>query len=70
MIGWVYVMEPQDYQNWLSGGAADGSLAENGEKLFEQLACANCHKDDGTGRCPSLVGSVRQARCSSPAAAR
>ena len=28
MIGWVYVMEPQDYQNWLSGGAAEGSLAD------------------------------------------
>jgi len=56
MIGWVYVMEPNDYQNWLSGGAAEGSLAENGKKLFEQLACNNCHKEDGTGRCPLLVG--------------
>jgi cytochrome c oxidase subunit 2 len=56
MIGWVYVMEPQDYQTWLSGGATTGSLAENGQKLFQELACANCHKDDGTGRCPKLVG--------------
>ena len=56
MIGWIYVMEPQDYENWLSGGAATGTLAENGAKLFEDLACANCHKPDGTGRCPSLVG--------------
>jgi cytochrome c oxidase subunit 2 len=56
MIGWVYVMEPQDYQSWLSGGASEGSLAENGQKLFTQLACGNCHKADNTGRCPSLVG--------------
>jgi cytochrome c oxidase subunit 2 len=49
-------MEPQDYQTWLSGGAAMGSLAENGQKLFQDLACANCHKDDGSGRCPTLVG--------------
>ena len=35
MIGWIYVMEPQDYQTWLSGGAASGSLAEDGAKLFE-----------------------------------
>jgi cytochrome c oxidase subunit II len=56
MIGWIYVMEPQDYQTWLSGGAAMGSLAENGQKLFQDLACANCHKDDGSGRCPTLVG--------------
>ena len=56
MIGWIYVMEPQDYQNWLSGGAASGSLSENGAKLFQDLACSNCHKADGSGRCPSLVG--------------
>ncbi len=56
MIGWVYVMEPKDYQNWLSGGASEGSMAENGKKLFEQLACSNCHKDDNSGRGPSLVG--------------
>ena len=56
MIGWVYAMEPMDYQNWLSGGAAEGSMAENGKKLFEQLACNNCHKDDNSGRGPALVG--------------
>ncbi len=54
MVGWIYVMEPNDYQTWLSGGATEGSLAENGKKLFEQLACSNCHKDDTTGRCPPL----------------
>src|SRR5215469_12937836 len=56
MIGWVYAMEPQEYQDWLSGGRAMGSLAESGEKLFQSLACANCHHPDGSGRCPTLVG--------------
>jgi len=56
MGGWVYVMEPRDYEAWLSGGTSGGSLAENGQKLFEELACANCHKPDGSGRCPSLTG--------------
>ncbi len=56
MIGSIYVMEPQAYQEWLSGGAATGSLSDEGAKLFESLACANCHKPDGSGRCPSLVG--------------
>jgi len=56
MTGWIYAMEPQDYQAWLSGGRAFGSLAENGEKLFQDLACGNCHKADGSGRCPSLAG--------------
>jgi cytochrome c oxidase subunit 2 len=56
MIGWIYVMEPQDYQSWLSGGSSMGTLAENGAKLFNELACANCHKQDGSGRCPPLMG--------------
>jgi cytochrome c oxidase subunit II len=56
MIGWVHVMKPEDYENWLSGGAAEGTLAQNGQKLFEALACNNCHKVDNSGRCPNLVG--------------
>src|SRR5580658_1442610 len=56
MIGWVYVMEQNDYQQWLNGGAPMGSMAEKGGKLFDDLACSNCHKQDGSGRCPSLVG--------------
>jgi cytochrome c oxidase subunit 2 len=59
MIGWIYVMEPQDYQNWLNGGAAQDSLAQRGERLFQDLACANCHKADNTGRCPNLVNLFR-----------
>jgi len=54
MIGWIYVMEPQDYQAWLSGGIS-GSLASSGEKLFTDLACANCHHLSGPpGRGPNL----------------
>jgi cytochrome c oxidase subunit II len=56
MIGWVEVMKPADYQAWLGGGAGTGSLAENGEKLFQQLACVTCHRSDGTGRGPKLEG--------------
>jgi cytochrome c oxidase subunit II len=56
MIGWIYVMDPQDYQKWLSAGVQSGSMADNGQKLFQDLACSNCHKPDGSGRCPTLVG--------------
>ncbi len=56
MIGWVYVMEPPDYEVWLSGGSAEGTLAERGDKLFKDLACANCHHPDGSGRGPTLEG--------------
>jgi len=55
MIGWVYVMEPREYQAWLSGGTA-GSMAEGGDKLFHDLACINCHHLNDQGRCPNLRG--------------
>jgi cytochrome c oxidase subunit 2 len=56
MIGWVYVLEPTDYQAWLSGGGAEGSLASQGMKLFQDLACGNCHHLEDQGRCPNLTG--------------
>jgi cytochrome c oxidase subunit 2 len=57
MIGWVYVMEPKDYEAWLSGGGAPGgTLAQKGEALFHSLGCVNCHLSNGEGRCPNLVG--------------
>jgi cytochrome c oxidase subunit 2 len=56
MIGWVYAMEPHDYERWLAEGAAEGSLASTGEKLFHQFGCANCHHFDGRGPCPDLRG--------------
>jgi len=55
MIGWVEVMEPTDYQKWLAGGP-EGSLASQGEKLFQKYACNTCHTNDATGRGPVLVG--------------
>jgi cytochrome c oxidase subunit II len=54
MIGRVVVMEPDDYQAWLSGGAQEGSLASAGEKLFQDLACNTCHRPDAQGRGPVL----------------
>src|SRR5258707_1135235 len=56
MIGWIYVMEPAEYESWLSGGQGGESLASRGEKLFQYLACANCHRTDKPGRCPNLQG--------------
>jgi cytochrome c oxidase subunit II len=54
MIGQVVVMEATAYQSWLSGGAAEGSLASTGEKLFADLACNTCHRPDSRGRGPVL----------------
>ena len=56
MIGEVVVMEPSEYQTWLSGGAPEGSLASTGEKLFQDLACITCHRSDAQGRGPVIQG--------------
>lgn len=56
MIGQVVVMSPADYQAWLSGGAATGSLAQSGLTVFEQLGCSTCHRSDTQGRGPNLEG--------------
>jgi cytochrome c oxidase subunit 2 len=56
MIGEVVVMEPAEYQAWLSGGAQGGSLADAGQKLFNELACNTCHRPDAQGRGPVLDG--------------
>src|SRR3981189_2062899 len=56
MVGWVTVMEPRDYEAWMSGGAANQPLAVTGEKLFTELGCVTCHRSDTQGRGPNLVG--------------
>lgn len=61
MIGWVYVMEPEDYQIWLSGGV-QGSPADEGKKLFADLTCNTCHTDSATARGPVLTGLFGRTR--------
>src|SRR5262245_7488165 len=56
MGGWITVMEPANFQAWLSGGTSGGPLEESGEKLFTQLACNTCHFIDHIGRGPILSG--------------
>ena len=55
MIGWVVVMEPRDYEAWMSGGGTQ-PLAVTGQKLFSELGCVTCHRSDTQGRGPNLVG--------------
>jgi cytochrome c oxidase subunit 2 len=44
MGGWVYVMEKQDFENWLAGGGSGQTPVEVGRQLFEnKLGCASCH---------------------------
>ena len=56
MIGKVTVMEPEDYQNWLSGGVSGETMVQAGERQFKQLGCNTCHKEVSGGRGPTLVG--------------
>ena len=77
MGGYVYVMEPRDYEKWQnSNGLKPGdatmttsvvrqSLAEEGAELFQQVGCANCHAAQDNRRGPSLVaiyGTRRQMK--------
>jgi len=56
MIGKVVVLDDTRYQQWLSGGGEMGSFSATGQKMFQQLGCANCHRFDTQGRGPNLVG--------------
>jgi len=55
MRGKVIVMDPAEYADWISGETGEPA-AVTGEKMFQRFRCANCHKPDGSGTGPSLVG--------------
>jgi cytochrome c oxidase subunit 2 len=56
MGGWVTVMEPADFENWLSGEGAEEAPETAGATLFETHACSGCHVLAGGGIGPSLAG--------------
>jgi cytochrome c oxidase subunit 2 len=55
MIGSVVVLEPAQYEAWMSGGS-NAPLSASGEKVFAELGCATCHRPDAQGRGPNLQG--------------
>jgi cytochrome c oxidase subunit II len=51
------VMEPREFDNWLSGNASNTTPAAAGQQLFQMLGCASCHGANGEGgRGPTLAG--------------
>jgi cytochrome c oxidase subunit 2 len=57
MRGYVEVMEPTEYENWLSGNAGQASPAAAGRGLYESLGCVSCHGANAEGgRGPALIG--------------
>ena len=57
MIGSVTVMQPTEFDNWLSGNSGQQSPAVAGQQLFQSLGCVSCHGANGEGgRGPALAG--------------
>jgi cytochrome c oxidase subunit 2 len=60
MVGRVIAQTPGDFANWLAGASgSEEPPAVIGERLFEQLQCATCHRPGASGqaqRGPSLEG--------------
>jgi len=56
MGGWIVVLEPTEFDNWLSGNAVSQTAASSGRQLFQTLGCAACHGANGEGgRGPALL---------------
>ncbi|HEY2114315.1 MAG TPA: c-type cytochrome, partial [Candidatus Angelobacter sp.] len=55
MVGSIVVQEPAQYEAWMNGGAT-GPLSASGEKIFAELGCVTCHRNDNQGRGPNLQG--------------
>src|SRR5260370_18043259 len=60
MIGDIVVMKPEDYAEWLASGKAEGSLASQGEKLFQEFGGTTFHRPDSGARGPDLQGLYRR----------
>src|SRR6476620_11754727 len=57
MIGSVIVMEPREFDNWLSGNTGTTTPAAAGQQLYQTLGCSSCHGANGEGgRGPTLAG--------------
>ena len=57
MGGWVYVMEQDEFDNWLAGNIADQTPVQAGEDLFKnKLGCASCHAGGQNQRGAILEG--------------
>ena len=57
MTGSVIVMEPREFDDWLSGNTGNVTPAAAGQQLYQTLGCASCHGANGEGgRGPTLEG--------------
>jgi len=56
MGGWLTVMEPRAFADWLSDQGGQQTLAAQGAALFRSYGCSGCHEPGGTVRAPNLAG--------------
>ena len=56
MVGWVTVMTPTEYNEWVNTGTEQGTVVARGERLFRSLGCSGCHGENAQIRAPSLIG--------------
>jgi len=52
----VVVMEPADYQRWLTTGETGQSIAFEGRRLFREKGCSGCHEGNSIVHAPPLAG--------------
>jgi cytochrome c oxidase subunit 2 len=56
MGGWITIMNPREYADWLQAQGGQQTLAAQGEQLFRRYGCSGCHEPGGTVRAPDLQG--------------
>jgi len=56
MGGWLTVLNPREYSDWLRQEGGQQSLAQQGQELFRRYGCSGCHNPGGTVRAPQLDG--------------
>lgn len=56
MVGYVEVMQPADYQRWLTEGGQDEGVVSLGQRLYVAHGCSGCHVGSSAVRAPQLHG--------------
>ncbi|WP_246725199.1 c-type cytochrome, partial [Beijerinckia sp. L45] len=56
MDGTLTIMQPADYQTWLTHAASSQTLVSAGETVFQSYGCSACHRANSTVKAPSLAG--------------
>jgi len=56
MIGRIVVMEPAEYEKWLTVGETNQPIVLEGRRLFTEKGCSGCHQANSVIRAPPLAG--------------